>query len=247
MSERAPIPPELLDAVTCGEALGMTQSLPDSCVDAIVTDPPYSSTGDAASIMRSADGALVVPLETQFYEAWLREHLTEWKRVLKPGGAAWFTIDWRGAMVTDSACRKLGLHPPTVGVWYRRGMGMGHMLRRVYECFVVIPMPRFERMRADEIDVWDHKWTPGNRQNGHSAEKPIPLMQRACRLVAPPGGVVLDPFAGSGTTCIAARNEGFHFVAFERESEYAEIARRRLATQPVATQLALAVGAEVAP
>lgn len=64
--------------------------------------------------------------------------------------------------------------------------------------------------------------------NIHSTVKPIALMRYLCRLVTPPGGIVLDPFTGSGTTGCAATLEGFGFIGIEREVEYAEIARRRI-------------------
>ena len=53
-------------------------------------------------------------------------------------------------------------------------------------------------------------------------------MRWLCRLVTPPGGLVLDPFTGSGTTGCAAALEGFEFVGIEREPEYAAIARARI-------------------
>jgi DNA modification methylase len=54
-------------------------------------------------------------------------------------------------------------------------------------------------------------------------------MQWLCKLVTPPGGLILDPFTGSGTTGRAAVAEGFRFVGIEREAEYVEIARARIA------------------
>jgi len=61
----------------------------------------------------------------------------------------------------------------------------------------------------------------------HPTVKPVDLMQWLCRLVTPPGGTVLDPFAGTGTTGEAAFREGFKAVLIEREEEYrADIARR---------------------
>jgi DNA modification methylase len=54
-------------------------------------------------------------------------------------------------------------------------------------------------------------------------------MRWLVRLVTPPGGVVLDPFTGSGTTGMAAVMEGFAFVGIEQDAEYIEIARRRIA------------------
>jgi site-specific DNA-methyltransferase (adenine-specific) len=66
-------------------------------------------------------------------------------------------------------------------------------------------------------------------RNTHPTVKPTDLMRYLCRLVTPPGGVVLDPFTGSGSTGKAALLEGFRFVGIEREAEYVEIARARIA------------------
>lgn len=63
----------------------------------------------------------------------------------------------------------------------------------------------------------------------HPTVKPIDLMRWLVRLVTPPGGLVLDPFVGSGTTGIAAVLDGFRFVGIERESEYVALARKRIA------------------
>jgi len=63
--------------------------------------------------------------------------------------------------------------------------------------------------------------------NRHPTVKPTDLMAWLVRLVTPPGGVVLDPFAGSGSTLVAARREGFGFIGIEREAEYIEIAEAR--------------------
>lgn len=64
--------------------------------------------------------------------------------------------------------------------------------------------------------------------NHHPTVKPLALMRYLCRLVTPPGGTVLDPFMGSGTTGWAARIEGFSFVGIDREPEYVAIARARI-------------------
>ena len=64
--------------------------------------------------------------------------------------------------------------------------------------------------------------------NTHPTVKPTDLMRWLVRLVTPPGGVVLDPFAGSGSTLVAARAEGFQCIGIEREAEYAEIIAARL-------------------
>jgi DNA modification methylase len=66
------------------------------------------------------------------------------------------------------------------------------------------------------------------RANVHPTVKPVALMRWITRLVTPPGGLVLDPFAGSGSTGIAAMLEGRRFLGIEREREYVQVARARL-------------------
>ena len=65
-------------------------------------------------------------------------------------------------------------------------------------------------------------------ENNHPTVKPTDLMRYLCRLVTPPGGVVLDPFMGSGSTGKAAGLEGFSFVGIEKEQSYLEIAEKRI-------------------
>jgi site-specific DNA-methyltransferase (adenine-specific) len=66
------------------------------------------------------------------------------------------------------------------------------------------------------------------RKNTHPTVKPIKLMEYLVKLITPPGGVVLDPFAGSGTTLIAAKTQGFNYIGIELTPEYVEIAEARL-------------------
>lgn len=63
--------------------------------------------------------------------------------------------------------------------------------------------------------------------NNHPTVKPTDLMRYLCRLVTPPGGLVLDPFMGSGSTGLAAQLEGFRFTGIEREAAYVAIAASR--------------------
>jgi DNA modification methylase len=67
-----------------------------------------------------------------------------------------------------------------------------------------------------------------NGRNVHSTVKPTALMRYLCRLVTPPGGIVLDPFMRSGSTGKAAVLEGFEFIGIERDAEYLEIAKARI-------------------
>jgi site-specific DNA-methyltransferase (adenine-specific) len=71
--------------------------------------------------------------------------------------------------------------------------------------------------------------TNRSSENHHPTVKPTDLMRYLCRLITPPGGTVLDPFTGSGSTGRGATLEGFGFVGIEREAEYVEIAKLRIA------------------
>lgn len=78
-------------------------------------------------------------------------------------------------------------------------------------------------------------------RNNHPTVKPTSLMQYLCRLVTPKGGIILDPFCGSGSTGKGAVIEGFNFIGIEREAEYVKIANARIAS--VAEQTSLFGGA----
>lgn len=73
----------------------------------------------------------------------------------------------------------------------------------------------------------------GGARNFHPTVKPVDLVRYLVRLVTPKGGTVVDPFTGSGTTGMAARQEEVSFVGIEREREYFEIARLRIASIPI--------------
>ena len=71
----------------------------------------------------------------------------------------------------------------------------------------------------------------GLEKNNHPTVKPVELMKYLCRLVTPKGGTVLDPFMGSGSTGMAAVDEGFDFLGIEKEEEYFKIAKNRIDSQ----------------
>ena len=80
------------------------------------------------------------------------------------------------------------------------------------------------------------------RANTHPTVKPTALMRYLCRLVTPPGGVVLDPFMGSGSTGKAAMLEGFDFIGIELDPDYFDIAASRLSEAYLAALTALEGG-----
>ena len=89
--------------------------------------------------------------------------------------------------------------------------------------------PKFAPTMGDGIGVKEHnEQTATKKKNVHPTVKPVELMKYLVRLVTPKNGLVLDPFMGSGSTGMAAREEDFQFVGIEKEEEYYEIAKARI-------------------
>lgn len=82
---------------------------------------------------------------------------------------------------------------------------------------------------ASATPMRDHR-AQALRANHHPTVKPIKLMRYLCKLITPPGGTVLDPFMGSGSTGVAAKQEWFGFIGCELDSDYFEIAKTRCKT-----------------
>lgn len=85
------------------------------------------------------------------------------------------------------------------------------------------------RSDGRDKDIENPRLRATARRNDHPTVKPVELMGWLCRLITPPGGLVLDPFLGSGSTGMAALDEGFRFMGIDLDAHYIEIARRRIA------------------
>jgi site-specific DNA-methyltransferase (adenine-specific) len=89
--------------------------------------------------------------------------------------------------------------------------------------------PKFAPTMGDGIGVKEHnEQTATKKKNVHPTVKPVELMKYLVRLVTPKNGLVLDPFMGSGSTGMAAREEDFQFIGIEKDEEYYEIAKARI-------------------
>ena len=93
-----------------------------------------------------------------------------------------------------------------------------------------LPTQQQDLTREPGLPGSDNPRNRGAKQrfNHHPTVKPVSVMAYLCRLVTPPGGWVLDPFMGSGTTGVAAHREGFNFIGIEREVDYMAIAEARI-------------------
>jgi site-specific DNA-methyltransferase (adenine-specific) len=134
-------------------------------------------------------------------------------------------------------------HSKTVFPEVREGYNDSGSAARFFYCAKASKADRDEGCEGlaakSRLDDVGNKWTTVDYRDGHERSvmarnhhptvKPTALMRYLCRLVTPPGGIVLDPFTGSGSTGKGAILEGFRFIGIEREAEYVEIAKARIA------------------
>lgn len=219
-----------------GDALRILCSLPDSSVDAVVTDPPYSSgtrreasKGVRKSMKRgTADEEWFTSdsLTTNGFQWLMRECATQWRRVLVPGGHALVFIDWRMVAPLSGAIESADMRHVGLLVWNKARLGMGAYFRNQHELILHFTNGKsLPPQRRDVANVLTHPPVKGGE---HPTEKPVGLMRDLISVVAPPGGVVLDPFAGSGSTLVAAKELGVRAIGIEREEKYLALAASRL-------------------
>ena len=227
-----------------GDALSTLSNL-DIHLDALVCDPPYNSGGRTNAERRaqgardkyvSGDAQHQLPdfdgdnRDQRGYTFWLSLILADCYRLANPGASALVFTDWAQLPATSDALQ--------AGGWIWRGIIPWHkpISRPVKDGF----------RRECEYVLWGtagepHRHAPtvylpgmltGSQPRGasrvHITQKPVDVMRQLVR-IAPHGGLVLDPFTGSGTTGEACLLEGRRFVGIEQSERYARIARDRLA------------------
>ena len=232
-------------AIHTGDALPIILRELEVQIDAVICDPPYNSGGMSNSERRaqSARGKYVsgdaqhnLPdfdgdtRDQRAYTLWLSLILADCYRLARSGAAALVFTDWAQLPATSDALQTAG--------WIWRGIVPWHKpsTRPVKDGF----------RRQCEYVLWGSKGEPfrhtptvylpglltGSQPRGtgrvHITQKPVEVMRQLVQIV-PPDGVVLDPFAGSGSTGEACLLEGRRFVGIEQSPAYARIARDRLA------------------
>lgn len=237
--------------VVRGDALAVLRELPDAAFDAVVTDPPYSSGGFTRGDRMMTTAAKYVQTGSERFAAadfagdnrdqrawayWCHLWLSESLRVTRPGGYVLAFTDWRQLPTLTDCVQAAG--------WVWRGIlswDKGSAARA--------PAPHYFRHQCEYV-VWGTRgactpgtdWPPPGHgcypgsysvtvtqaDKHHMVGKPTRLMRDLIYCV-PPGGLILDPFAGSGTTAVAAAIEGRRCLAVELDPGHCETMRTRVA------------------
>ncbi len=228
-----------------GDALVTLTQIATGSVDAIITDPPYNSggltpaqrtsdtargkyvSGDAKHTLPDFDGD---QRDQHGYLAWLSLVLAECHRAAVRGAPLLVFSDWRQVPVTSDAIQAAGWTWRGIVPWHKpiARPAQGGFRRSCEYALWATKGPVDTARNTVYLDGWFSASQPRGNNRQHITQKPDSLMAELIKVVAP-GGTVLDPFTGSGSTGVAALNSGRSFVGIELSAHYAEVARGRLA------------------
>jgi site-specific DNA-methyltransferase (adenine-specific) len=225
-----------------GDALNVLSMLEADSVSAVITDPPYCS-GAATEAHKGSATHQGLRAETiqggrfQWFAAdnmttsglvWLMRGLSvEAARVVDAGGSLLAFCDWRMMINLAPAMESGGWRLRNLCVWDKGHFGLGTGFRPQHEMIIHLTKRAPVFHHAGYSNVLDCPRT-GRAEQEHPTEKPVALMRALVEVTAAPGGVVLDPFMGSGTTGVAAVMTGRKFIGVEVLPENFEIACARI-------------------
>lgn len=213
---------QMLGAITCGDCIDVMAHMPMACVDVILTDPPY--------MVRYRDrGGRTVANDSN--AQWLAPSFRMMHRVLRDDALCVSFYGWNHADVVLTAARAAGFRPAGHLVFRKPYASNARYLRYEHEqayLFTKGTPALPARPPPDVVDGWRYT---GNLL--HPTQKPVSILAPLIEAFSAPGGVVLDPFCGSGSTLVAAHQSGRRFIGIELDPAYCRTARARLNERPV--------------
>lgn len=250
---KAKEPPTTRVSIECGDALKVLARLPEGSVDVIFADVPYGLSGGGSTCkggrrVKVGKGEWDAPRETNERFLWQCEWLSLARRALKDTGSIWVCGSMHGIYPCGTAVQSLGFRvlnqivwektnpPPNLGcrmfthshevlVWASKSPTAKH--------YFDYPAMRFANGGKQMKDVWRiGRPAVGELTCGkHPTQKPVELVERCLVASLPHGGLVVDPFAGSGTTAVVvAQSTGtdWRCHAIDKDQEWCDLAQRRV-------------------
>ncbi len=223
-----------------GDALQLLRDYPAGSFDAVITDPPYASGGrtqaeknKSTAQKYSSMGENAPPSfegdakDQRSFTSWCAAWLSECRRIVKPGAPVCVFIDWRQLPSMTDAIQWAGWIWRGTAVW-DKGNSRPQRGRFRQQAEYIVWGSNGDMPISRPVPCLPGVFKYGNPQNRiHLTEKPLQLMRDIVH-IAEPGGHILDPFAGAGTTVLAAMLEGYSATGFELSGEYAARAVERI-------------------
>lgn len=205
-----------MSRIVLGDCLTVLPTLPDRAVDFVLTDPPYlvnfqDRTG--RSIANDKDDGWLLPAFRQTY------------RILRDDAFCVSFYGWNRVDRFFSAWRAAGFRAVGHIVFAKQYQSKARFLRYQHEVAYLLAkgQPALPSEPLPDVLPWKYS---GNRL--HPTQKPVECLTALIETFCPSDGIVLDPFAGSGSTCVAARQTGRRFFGIELDAQYHAAATARL-------------------
>jgi len=207
---------DFIGRVITGDCVSIMATMPNACIDFVLTDPPY------AARYRDRTGRTVIGDNTL---SWLQPAFLQITRVLKNNRFCVSFYGWHKVDAFMAAWRAAGLRPRAHFVWPKRYASGSNLVAYHHEQAFLLAKGEPQKPELVLKDVLDWRYT-GNTY--HPTQKPLIALRPLIAAFSRPGEIVLDPFAGSGASVIAAKQLQRQYIAIELLSRYCNTARERL-------------------
>jgi DNA modification methylase len=210
-----------LNEIIVGDCLEVMKDWPDRCVDLVVTDPPFYLPARIATSRRKWPRTLA---DLGIMNSYFSEIFSQCAHLLKQEGAFYTFSDSTSYAVFLAICYPLFDRTQCI-VWDKINGGLGNGWRHANELILHGAFADTGYTSGFRCDVLKQAVVPSIERQ-HASEKPLVLLAQL--IEAHPAAVILDPFCGSGTTCVAAKMLGRNYIGIDISEEYCERARERL-------------------
>ena len=223
-----------------GDALKVLSGFAPGTFDAVITDPPYASGGRTQAEKNKSTAKKYSNMgdhapppfdgdakDQRSWTRWAAEWLYDARKICKPGAPVCMFIDWRQLPAATDALQWAGWIWRGTAVW-DKGNSRPQKGRFRQQAEYIVWGSNGDMPISRPVPCLPGVFKYGNPQNRiHLTEKPLQLMRDIVKITEP-GGRILDPFAGSGTTVLAAVLEGYSATGIEVTDAYAALARGRI-------------------
>ena len=226
--------------IKLGSAKELMKNVENNSVDLILTDPPYFVSEDNIDIKfkdRSDIKKDQAEWDKQKVEI-LLDVLPDMHRVLKDGGSIYVMTQDSLIGLLQSELSKVGFVPHATIVWHKTNPSPGAVKTQFCSsCEYIVFATKGEKHIFNSNNGWNrHNFMEGSICMGserylHPTQKPVYLFEELMKISSNRGDVVLDPFAGTGTTGVVAKKLERNFILFERKKEYMDIIKVRLGNE----------------